>query len=325
MINNKIKFSALLLICGITVMYSCSKIEKGFLSENLFYVENPFFVTQGVTSVSSSLVVDGSTVPLDVELLKITDKASGQNVDSIFLKPQELQVFTGSVSYTDSTVEGLRSKLKDSMVAPFSVNPQGGRLQFTGTSTFIPQGVYSIDIAVSNVRGKRTLENACDITVIPTAFFVTTGTSYNYLLDTISQGRTYTVPEITATRDENGPATISIKWIDEDGKVFNPANGEVLARPGLASFQNWDPYYKAQLTDTSFVFQYPDHVPEFPVFNPASNGAGGVQGDYWCYYKIPAKFITAPGQEARTGFSFKFPNAVGSYFVTIREVGVHKR
>lgn len=302
----------------------CKKQSTGFLSDNLYYLENPFSVAQGVTMVSASLVTDGSTAPLQVTLLNVREKKSGKNADSVFLKPQQLTVFSGNVTYNDSTPETLRAKLKDSLVAPFSVNPVGGRLQFTGTTTFIPQGVYTMDVEVSNSRGTRTIAEVCDINIMPTEYFVQAGTPYSYLHNTITQGRVYFTPELTAKRDAAGPAIITIKWVDENGQVFNPLKGEVQARAGLASFQNWDPYYDVQLTDTAFVFQYPDKVPVFPVFNPAQIG-GGVQADYWCYYLIPAANIAEPGQEYRLAFAFKLPNAVGTYNITIRTVGGHRK
>jgi hypothetical protein len=274
--------------------------------------------------VSESLVANGSTTPLTVTLLGITDKATGKKADSLFLSPKLLQVYKRAVTYADSTVAGLRSKIADSMVAPFSINPIGGRLQFTGTTTYIPQGSYSLDVSVSNVRDTKTFNNICTINIVPTEFFVQTGTAYGYLLDTITQGRTNTSPTLTATRNASGDAKIIIKWEDADGKVMNPRNGEVLSRDGLPSFQNWDPYYKVELTDTAFVYQYPDKVPVFPVFNPALVGST-TYTDYWCYYKMPAKYVAEPGQEARVGFAFNFPNAMGTYYVTVHCGGVHKK
>lgn len=322
--NNKLILRLLAVFVVIGVHGGCKKQATGFLSDNLYYLENPFAVAQGVTTVSASMVADGSTAPLKVSLLSIREKKGGTSADSVFLKPQQLTVFSGNVTYNDSTPETLKAKLKDSMVAPFSINPIGGRLQFTGTTTFVPQGSYTMDVEVSNVRGTKKITDACEIDILPTEFFVQAGTPYSYLNDTITQGRVYFTPELTAKRNASGPAVITIKWIDENGNIFNPAKGEVQARAGLASFQNWDPYYDVKLTDTAFVFQYPDKVPVFPVFNPAQIG-GGVQADYWCYYRIPAANITEPGQEYRLAFAFKLPNAVGTYNVTVKAVGTHRK
>jgi hypothetical protein len=324
MVNNKLPLYLLTILTVVGVCYACKKQDVGFLSDNLYYLENPFFVAQGVTTVSGSLVADGSSMPMQVTLTGIREKKSGKSADSVFLKPQTMPVFSGNVTYNDSTPEVLRSKLKDSLVAPFSINAVGGRLQFTGTTTVIPLGLYTMDVDVTNVRGTKTLTEACDITILPPEFFVQASASLSYLVDTITQVRVYAAPVLAATRNESGPAVITIKWVDENGKVFNPAKGEVLPRPGLASFQNWDPYYDVKLTDTAFVFPYPDKVPVFPVFNPAQIG-GGIQADYLCYYRIPAAYVAEPGKEYRLAFAFKLPNAVGTYNITIKTVGGHKK
>jgi hypothetical protein len=312
------------LITAACCLCNCKKTAEGFLSENIYYKENPLIATQGALTVSQPLEVDGSTSPMNVTLLRVIDKATGESVDSLMLKELEIPGFTDVITYADSTVESVMSKITVTKAAPLSVNKIGGRIQLTSATQYVPAGNYSIDVAVSNVRGNKTIVNACDINILPTEFFILPGAPYSYLLDTFTQGRIYTTPEITAARNTEGPAVITIKWIDENGNVFNPAAGEVLTRPGLASFENWDPYYDVELTDTAFVFPYPDHVPEFPVFNPALVGTG-TQTDYWCYYSIPARFIAEPNQELRTGFAFMLPNAVGSYNVTIKVIGGHKK
>jgi hypothetical protein len=322
--NNNNKRTVIIIAIMALLCLRCRKEERGYLSDHIYYVTNPFSVSQGVTTVSESLIANGSTTPLTVTLLGITDMATGKKMDDVFLTPRTMQVYRGAITYADSTVNGLRSKLADSTVAPFSINTIGGRLQFTGTTTFVPQGTYSLDVSVSNIRDTKTFNNICTINIVPTEFFVQTGTAYGYLLDTITQGRTNISPVVTAVRNMNGEAKIIIKWEDADGKVINPRNGEIQPRDGLPSFQNWDPYYKVELTDTALVYQYPDHVPLFPVFNPAIVN-GTTYTDYWCYYKMPAKFVTEPGQEARVGLAFNFPNAVGTYVVTVHVGGVHRK
>lgn len=321
--NNKIKFS--IGICAMVIgALACQKVMKGYLSDDIYYLSNPMTVPQGVVTVSESLVANGSTAPLSVSLLGITNMQTGKRVDSLFLSPKALQVYKSAVTYADSTLAALRSKIGDSLVAPFGVSPIGGRMQFTGTTLYIPQGSYSMDLSVSNIRGARVFKNICEIDIVPTRFFIQTGAAYGYLLDTITQGRSNISPVLDATRNESGDAKIIIKWEDADGNVFNPKAGEVTSRNGLPSFQSWDPYYKVELTDTAFVYQYPDKVPVFPVFNPALVN-GTTYTDYWCYYKMPAKYVVEAGQEARVGFAFNFPNATGTYEVTIKVGGVHKK
>jgi hypothetical protein len=310
-----------LLYCCVTV--GCAKPDKGFISDNLYYKENPLNASQGAVIVSQPLEADGSTFPLTVSIVKLINKATGLPADSLLLKEKEIKGYSGSVTFADSTVSGLTAKITQTKIAPLTVNKTGGRIQLTPATIAVPAGTYTLDVMATNVRGSRTIPNACDIVIQPTEYVRQLGAAYNYLLDTITADRLYTTPEITVVRDPAGPAEIIFKWIDEEGKVFNPAAGEVRTRDGLASFVNWDPYYPVKLTDTTFVFTYPALAPSFPVFNPARVG-GGTQTDYWCYYEIPAKFLTA-WRYARTGFTLQFPNVQGTYRITIKQWGVHKR
>ena len=324
MLKRKFIVAASCLVLGIVLLLQgCEKTIHGYLSDRIFYQVNPFNVVQGQTAVSASLVTDGSTTPLHVTLLAFRD-ATGKNVDTAFTTPQKITTFSGSISFNDSTEEALRAKLKDSMVQPFNIASTGGRLQFTSATTAVTPGSYVMDISVSNVRGTKVINNACTINLTPVESYALPGAPYGYLLDTITQARVYNVPEITVIHDASGPAVITFKWTDEDGKVFNPSAGEVRTRAGLASFENWDPFYDVVLTDTAYQFKYPDHVPLFPVFPTAKVGSA-TQDGYFSYYVVPAKYVLEPGQDARVGYAINFPNAIGSYNVTIRMVGVHKK
>lgn len=311
------------IVLSAVIFIACKKTIHGYISDQIFYQVNPFDVQQGQTVVSSSLVTNGSTQPLHVQVLGLHD-ANGRDVMDIFTTPQSITTFSGEVTYNDSTEESLKAKLHDSLVSPFNIAEIGGRLQFTSATSYLDPGSYNLDISVSNVRGTKILQDACQINIVPSVYYVLSSAPYSYLMDTITQVRTYSTPNIQVEREIEGPAIITFKWLDADGKTFNPKNGEVLSRPGLASFQNWDPYYDVQLTDTAFVFQYPDNVPTFPAFTTALVGTTTEVG-YACYYRIPAQYLKEPGQESRTGYYMYFPNAVGSYHVTIQVTDAHKK
>src|SRR5262245_5141055 len=113
MFINKLQLGLIAMLAVIGISGGCKKQESGFLSDNLYYLENAFSMAQGVTTVSASMVADGSTAPLKVTLLAVREKKSGKSADSLFLKAQPLAVFSGNVTYNDSTPETLRAKLKD--------------------------------------------------------------------------------------------------------------------------------------------------------------------------------------------------------------------
>ena len=136
--NKKSMLASLLLTVALLIIYGCQKVPKGFISDNIFYNINPFTVSQGITTVSTGLVIDGSTTPLNVKLLAVRDMGTGKDASGILLKLDTIRVFKGAVDYNDSTEALLNLKLKDSTLAPFSVNGIGGRLQFTQATKFVP-------------------------------------------------------------------------------------------------------------------------------------------------------------------------------------------
>jgi hypothetical protein len=310
--NKMIRFALVCLLPAILGIYSCEKVEKGFLSDSIYYIENPFTVQQGITTTSATLVADGSTNPLKVTLLSIRDKKTGAKIDSLFLTPKMMSTYTGGITYEDSTLALLKAKLKDSMVAPFSINSIGGRLQFTQTTLYVDPGSYTIDVKVSNIKGERTLQDACNIIVTPIATIDTI--TYKSWTTADAAGTFYTLPatlQMDVKHDAQGPGKIIFQWKDKNGHFFNPAAGEVYGRDQRPSFRHWDPYYQEVKTDTSIEYEYPQGVPEFPVFAVSSVGFN----DGICYYRVDRKY-TDIGLHVNTVSAIKYYVTRGSYTVT---------
>ena len=160
------KRNILLLATSTLLAWGCQKIVHGYLSDRIFYQVNPFVVQQGVTTVSSSLVADGSTEPLHVKVISLKDSL-GNDADSILNTPRNIVTYTGTLTPADSTIALLNAKLKDRYVRPFNIAEIGGRLQFTAATTYVPAGTYNMDLLVSNIRGSETLKNACQINITP--------------------------------------------------------------------------------------------------------------------------------------------------------------
>lgn len=310
MLSNKI--NRLAFLCLLLAFYSCEKVEKGFLSDSIYYIENPFTVQQGITTTSSTLVADGSTSPLKVVLVGIRDKKNNAKADSMFTKPQLMSTYTAAVTYEDSTLAKLKAKLRDSLVAPFSINPLGGRLQFTQTSLFIEPGSYSLDVAVSNIKGEKTLKDACNIIVTP----LTTIDTLLYKSWTTADAAENFYPQLDAlqmdiTHDGQGPNKIIFQWKDKNGEFFNPAAGEVYGRAQRPSFKHWDPYYPEVKTPTTIEYEYPQGIPELPAFPSTAIGFdNGI-----CYYRVDMKH-TDIGLHVNTVSSIKYYVTKGTYTIT---------
>lgn len=287
----------LFLVVSTVFFWSCQKIIHGYLSDRIFYQVNPFAVQQGVTTVSSSLVADGSTEPLHVKVLSLTDSL-GNDADSLLTTPKTIVTYTGTLTPADSTLGLFNAKLKDSLVSPFNIAKIGGRLQFTAATAYVPAGSYHLDLQVSNVRGERVLKNACTIQIVP----LSTTSVINY--------KSFRTTDPTGTKDlvryenndaymhvdiENTPSTdatskIILKYVDKNGIPFDPSKGEVkvwdaitpIATTYFPSLHMWAPYYPIQNTDSAIIQQIPYVNLSFPYFdlNPSNPAAGGARIDY---------------------------------------------
>lgn len=314
--------SLLLLAAGL--LAGCEKTPEGFLSDRIYYLLNPYYQQQGINSVSGSLVMDGSTNPVNVSIVSITNMATGKSADSMFLKPQTISTFKGVVTVDDNTLEMLKAKLQDSLVAPFNVNPIGGRLQFTAASQFIDSGRYSLSIKVKNIRGERTINDACTLVINPmTAADTVMYLSWSTVDATGAAAGIADQPHTEVTRDPNGPDKIVFKWLDAKGTTFNPSKGEVVRRSDRPTFKEWDPYYPEIKTDTSIEYQYPSGVPRMPAFLNLSL-AGIAWADGICYYRVPTTATTS-GVGINTVSTVQYNITHGTYTVTYYLFNVTKK
>lgn len=282
-----------LISLGLIVMMGfirCNKVETGFISDNMYYIENPLVTSQGTITVSSSIVEDGSTDPVSVQLTKVTD-ASGNDVMALLTKTDSIMGFSGSISYLDSTIALLNKKISVTAAVPLSVNPIGGRIQLTPATQFVSVGAYSIDIKVSNIRGTKTIPNACKIIIggagSPDTVYAGT---YAGMLDnnTLGYAAALANPNISVTYTPSQTNKLVYKFFDKNGKVYNPKAGGIFTRPSRWSMKQFDPYYPEVLTDTSVEYQFPSVPNQFPVFvNPGVNGII-PRGNYGVFPAFPA-------------------------------------
>ena len=291
MTKNKLFFYVSASVVIASGMYGCSKIEKGFLSTNLYYLENPLVTTKGSVTVSSSLVIDGSTTPLTVELTKIVDE-DGNDVKGLLTKIDSIQGFSETVTYLDSTLGLLNSKLTTTAAQPFSINPIGGRIQLTPATQYVPTGTYTISVKASNVRGSMDLPNACKIIINGTGdTYVDYGGYYGGSFDIANGNYINGVGVAAPAVVYSATATNKIiyKFIDQNGKIYNPKTGGLTSRTNRWRMKDFDPYYPEKLTDTSTEYQFPSVPNQFPVFTNPGSAIGIVpRGNYGIAPAIPA-------------------------------------
>ncbi|MEO5562850.1 MAG: hypothetical protein ABIR18_05425 [Chitinophagaceae bacterium] len=277
----------LLVVCGL-FFYSCKKPETGFLSDRLFYRNNPFSATLGRVTTSLPIEADGSTVPLNVKLLAVRDK-NGAPATKLTTE-YEIAIYKGEILATDTTLAQLSAKLGTAMYKPFNVNPIGGRLEVTPASVFADTGTYDFDIEVSNVKGRKQLNSIAKVRLTPALDsqivrqFATTSVP-GQEVTFVTQGAF-----VTTVQRIPGPNKIIIKFVDKNGAKFNPLAGEVVPRVSLPlvtgglryQFKQYDPYYPEVKTDTAFVYEYPAKTPTFPLYT--------LNNAYTVSYRIPNNF-----------------------------------
>jgi hypothetical protein len=278
-------------ICLSIVLFAgCEKIEKGFLSDNMYYVDNPLVTSQGSVTVSSSLVADGSTTPLHVELTRVVDD-HGNDMDSVMTKTDSIIGFSGNVTYLDSTLDLLSKKIQTTAAKPLSVSPLGGRIQLTPATQYVPLGSYTIDVKVTNIRGTHTLAGACTIVITgssspDTVYSGTYGGTFDPSTGTFLAG--IANPVINVSYSATATNKIIYKFVDKNGKLYDAKTWGIGTRKNRWNMKQFDPYYPQVLTDTSVEYQYPTVPNQFPAFiNPGVNGVI-PRGNYGTFFAMPA-------------------------------------
>lgn len=328
----KNKYIRTIALCGTFLLggLSCQKVQTGFLSSSLYYLQNPLTSPQGSITVSTVLQVDGSTAPMNVVLTKVVD-SNGNRVDSMMAKKDSFPGFADAVSYLDSTLDLLSKKIVFTSAPPLSVGAIGGRIQLTPATTSVPRGVYTIDIKASNIQGSVSIPNACKVIIAPPGSPDTIyAGAYAGTLDPTTGAYIAGLanPSISVQYIPSSVNKIVFKWLDMNGKVYDAKAGGIGARSGRWNFRNFDPYYPQVLTDTSAEYQFPAGVPnEFPVF--PNTGADGTipRGNFGCFFKLSGGNSTGGPIFTFTDVAFlpdgQNKNIVGGiYIVTITQPDV---
>lgn len=292
MLKYKIGYTAITCIIVALIIPACKKTEQGFLSNNMYYIENPLTTSQGGITVSSSLVADGSTTPLSVMLTKVVN-ADGKDVDSILTKTDSIAGFSDAVTYLDSTLALLGKKLTVTTAKPLSINSTGGRIQLTPATQYVAPGTYTISVKASNVRGAVDLPNACQIIIgssggPDTVYAGTYAGTFNLSSGSYLSG--IATPGVNLSYSATAINKIIYKFVDKTGALYNAKTGGIISRTGRWSMKQFDPYYPQVLTDSSVEYQFPSVPNQFPVFtNPGINGVI-PRGNYGVFPAIPAAY-----------------------------------
>ncbi|NML39605.1 DUF5007 domain-containing protein [Chitinophaga sp. G-6-1-13] len=295
----KLKYIMAVCLPIIAGLYSCEKVETGYLSDYPRYADNPYTITQGSFKMSSGIIPDNSTPPLNITLLDVRDKATGKHAEQFFTD-YDTYVWTKPYDPTrDTTFELINAKRTKAKKRPLEVLAASGQLIFSDVSTNVPPGTYTIDLQISNPRGTKQYKNICDIVVQKQKEYEYVNAPYSlagrtdkeeairfaYDADWIDQliGRSTTAwLRIKRVADEPNQVIFVVK--DKNGAIFPP--DAMKLRPSGGSFLKSMKTFavKTFTNDTATIHQFATVPFPHPYWESQSNGIN-------CYYRMYSQYV----------------------------------
>ncbi|GAB3010901.1 hypothetical protein GCM10027051_11240 [Niabella terrae] len=278
---------------------NCKKIQEGFLSETLRYTSPDLYCQRGLPLVQSAKIfADGSTPPLQFELLNLRD-SSGGPLPEAFNTKYDVTVFKEGMSFnvdTDTTVELLNAKRETVSVYPMEFNTSSGQLSFNKAALNIPLGIYNFDIKATNRAGSRVYPSFGRIHVVdPTQDdILEVEDNVNNAFDAAGDSYAKRNPVLKFTRVSAEGARIILKLSDKNGNPFNPKKGEVIARGDRPSFLSYAKFHPVEITDTAMICDF--EVAPFPLSDYID--ATGYNWSHLIYYRVPASNVIFDGSAA---------------------------
>jgi hypothetical protein len=317
-------FCILMVFVLSATLEQCTKVEKGYLSTTMAYSVSQFTAVQGRVASSYSLVSDGSSLPLTIEMLHVYD-AKGAIVDSMFTKKYPVTVWTAAYNnLTDTTFAAIAAKRTTDNLPPVLINSKSGVFQTNSATVYLPLGAYTFDLKVTNTQGTTVLPKIITLNLTSgkpvetapeqgaysvarlNANTPTGATTYGGAPGSFNGANNPFVVE-TIVRYADTPNIVTYTISDKNGVVFNAKKGEVMKRPNsglnptppfLQNLQDYAPDTFNEPDSGSLSLKYP--LVPFPI---ASLGNG-----YNMYYRIPTAYVLI---DSTTTWS---SNTAGSYY-----------
>ncbi|MDE1191802.1 MAG: DUF5007 domain-containing protein [Arachidicoccus sp.] len=219
---------------------SCRKIENGYLSDSMRYINSTATIARGATSSNSDVInPDGSTAPLNYRYSNLVDSVGNPVSDSFFLY-YPVMTWKDGQSYkwaTDTTEELINSKRDSVNLQPISFNEKTGAWHANAASAFIPLGDYTFDIQATNIWGTKTYKKFGTLHVkdldISDCWTLTSSSTYvaHYAISPYNTSAytkpSNTAPTISLERTSPTGHILHVKVLDKNGVPFDPSIGEV--------------------------------------------------------------------------------------------------
>lgn len=303
------------------VMTGCKKIREGFLSDTIRYKDRVVYAKRGMAlTLSDPINTDGSTPPLTFKLSNLRDKETGKPAPAEFFNEYEVLVFKEGevfVAEKDTTVELLNKKRELKKMTPMLFNPISGQLSFNRASSNLPLGVYTFDLEANNIWGTKHYPEFAEIHVIePTTqdVFELTYTAASGS-DASEKFTTIKAPVVTAKKVSNDGARVILKYVDKNGRAFDPSKGQIVKRGDRPFFETHAKFNPVQYTDTAMICDF--EVAPFPLKKYVANG---TDWGFLLYYRIPKEYIAIDNLSNNNanpvaGFQLKME---GTYVVEVK-------
>jgi hypothetical protein len=288
----------------------CERPEIGFLSDNIQTPESVIKPPKGIFSTAALPIIDGSTYPLKYEIVEIRD-GNGE-VTSELTDKHKITIWTAGYNpKTDTTMELVNKKLKQSEEPSILLNERSGQLAFTPASFFLNNNDYVLDMKVSNVKGEHIFKDFAHISFNPfvplefpvnSRFMVqlakaaTPNTFVNFKEQQIAPesefskqvlNGTHPFLKISKTSNDGAPGVkVILKIQDQNGNALAKKMNEYGFFPSgatnLSSFH--DNSVETLETDEATIFNLP--APPFPQW-----GTYTGTSMYLMYYIIPPSAV----------------------------------
>jgi len=315
--KKKFLILSITLLASLSILLCCKKVERGFISDYMYYSPNPLIATQGNVITSKALELDGSSGPVTVKLLAVRHLESGEPATEMITE-YDIKQFTGQITAADSTIDLVNKKIEVKPALPLEVSEIGGRISLSQATVNVPTGNYVIDVQVTNIKGTREIKNACKIQLVPKAdYALDAGPFYTTSDPEAETGFSGQSPlPVNITYNSKGENKIRFVFLDKNGVAFDPSAGQVITRGDRGNFAQMNPYYPVVKTKTSLEWGFIDLPNGFPI-KDGNNGTGN-------YYRIPARFTVENRNVNPVFFGFKALSP-GDYTVTIQIPTITKK
>lgn len=320
----------IILFSLIATIFSCSKIQEGFLSDTIRYRDNVIYCKRGMTlTLSDRINADGSTPPFSFKMLNLRHKDTGEPAPEQFFTEYEIEVFKEGMTFnaeTDTTLELLSAKRELKRSLPMEFNPISGQIAFNRASANLPLGEYTFDLEATNRWGTKLYEEFADIHVIDPLLEDIFEVTYTSLTGSNAQEQFTSAYNsnirLSCTKVSDDGARIILKIVDKNGVPWDPSQGQIIKRGGRPTFESHVRFNPVLVTDTAMICDF--EVAPFPLTGLI--GDDGTDWAYLMYYRIPMSHAVMdghPNHNINPVFGFRVLME-GTFEVVIRLTNVTK-